>query len=39
MQIKDGWPAYLRRTCNIGGFSGGKDYNAYQHAFARLLRD
>ena len=37
--IKVGWPADIRRTRHIGDFTRWKDHNAYQRAFARLLRD
>jgi hypothetical protein len=38
MQIKEGWPAYLR-TRNIGDFTRWKDRDSYQQAFQRLLHD
>jgi hypothetical protein len=34
-----GWPALVRRSRNIGDFTGWKDHDKYQAAFARLLRD
>jgi hypothetical protein len=34
-----GWPALVRRTRHIGDFTRWKDHDAYQVAFARLLRD
>ncbi|MGE5756049.1 MAG: hypothetical protein ACM35G_10100 [Planctomycetaceae bacterium] len=33
------WAAHIRRGRYIGDFSGWKDHDAYQEAFARLLRD
>jgi hypothetical protein len=34
-----GWPALVRRTRHIGDFTHWKDHDAYQAAFARLLKD
>jgi hypothetical protein len=39
MQVKTGWPALLKNSRNIGEFQLWKDHDAYQKAFARLLRD
>lgn len=39
MRIKSGWPALIRNTRHIGDFREWKEYDAYQKAFARLLRD
>ena len=39
MNIEEGWPALIRNTRNIGDFTRWKDHDAYQKAFARLLRD
>jgi uncharacterized protein YjbI with pentapeptide repeats len=39
MQAKTGWPALLKNSRNIGEFQLWKDHDAYQKAFARLLRD
>jgi hypothetical protein len=39
MQIDVGRAADIRRQRHIGDFTRWKDYDAYQHAFARLLRD
>jgi hypothetical protein len=39
MEIENGWPADIRRTRHIGDFTNWKDHEAYQKAFARLLRD
>jgi hypothetical protein len=34
-----GWPALVRRTRHIGDFTRWKEHDAYQAAFARLLKD
>ena len=39
MNVKSGWPALIRNTRNIGDFRKWKNHDAYQRAFARLLRD
>ena len=39
MEIKSGWPALLRNTRNVGDFTRWKDYDSYQKAFDRLLRE
>lgn len=39
MKVDSGWPAHVKRTRNIGDFRKWKDHDAYQAAFARLLRD
>ena len=39
MSIEAGWPADIRRTRNVGDFRGWKDYDVYQAAFGRLMRD
>lgn len=39
MQVKEGWPAYLRNTRNIGDFTHWEDPAQYQQAFSRLLHD
>jgi uncharacterized protein YjbI with pentapeptide repeats len=39
MKIDTGWPADIRKTRNIGDFVKWKDYDAYEKAFERLLRD
>jgi hypothetical protein len=39
MEEKAGWAAHIRRTRNIGDFTYWKDYDKYQAAFERLLRD
>ena len=38
MDSEEGWPALNRNTCNIGDFTRWKRHDAYQKAFARLLR-
>jgi len=38
-EMKVGWPADVRRTRHIGDFTRWKDYDSYQKAFDRLLRD
>jgi TIR domain len=39
MQISMAWAADIRRMRHITDFTEWKDYNAYQKAFNRLLRD
>jgi len=39
MQIDVGWAADIRRQRHIGDFTQWKEYDAYQQAFTRLLRD
>ncbi len=39
METEQAWAASLRRTRHIGDFRTWKDHDAYQKAFARLLRD
>ena len=39
MDSTTAWAAHIKRTRNIGDFSQWKDHDAYQKAFARLLRD
>jgi hypothetical protein len=39
MQATIPWAADLRRNRHIGDFAHWKDYNTYQRAFTRLLRD
>lgn len=39
MTQQTGWPALIRRTRHIGDFRSWESYDAYQQAFARLLRD
>jgi hypothetical protein len=39
MQINVGWAADIRRQRHIGNFTQWKAHDAYQQAFARLLRD
>lgn len=39
MQVKEGWPAYLRNTRNIGDFTRWKEHDSYQKALQRLLSD
>jgi uncharacterized protein YjbI with pentapeptide repeats len=39
MNIPTGWPADIRRTRHIGDFHAWRTHDAYQTAFARLLRD
>jgi hypothetical protein len=38
-KIKEGWPAYISNTRNIGDFRGWESEGKYQKAFKRLLRD
>ncbi|HEY0736055.1 MAG TPA: toll/interleukin-1 receptor domain-containing protein [Herpetosiphonaceae bacterium] len=39
IESRQGWPAVLRETIHLGDFRQWKDHDAYQAAFARLLRD
>lgn len=39
MEIKEGWPAKVRRTRHIGDFSDWKNHDSYKKAFERLMRD
>ena len=39
MKTEQAWAAHVQRTRHIGDFCGWKDHDAYQKAFARLLRD
>jgi hypothetical protein len=39
LTTNEAWAAKLRRSRNIGDFRAWKDHDAYQTAFARLLRD
>jgi hypothetical protein len=39
MKIDSGWPSDIKRTRHIGDFKKWKDYDSYQQAFERLLRD
>ena len=39
MQTSTSWAADIRRMRHITDFTDWKDYDAYQKAFARLLRD
>jgi uncharacterized protein YjbI with pentapeptide repeats len=39
MEIKEGWPADIRRTRHIGDFRQWREHDEYQKAFDRLLRD
>ena len=39
MEIKNGWPADIRRSRHIGDFCNWKSHDQYQMAFERLLRD
>jgi hypothetical protein len=39
LESRQGWPAVVQDTINIGDFRQWKDHFAYQVAFARLLRD
>jgi hypothetical protein len=38
-ETKEAWAAQLRRSRHIGNFSAWKDYDAYQKALQRVLRD
>lgn len=39
MHTSQAWAADIRRTRHIGNFTQWKDYDQYQEAFQRLLRD
>jgi hypothetical protein len=39
LEIDTGWPALIKRTRHIGDFTGWRDHDLYQTAFARLMRD
>ena len=39
INVKEGWPALIRNTRNIGDFTFWKQHDAYQKALDRLLRD
>jgi hypothetical protein len=39
MKINTGWPALIKNSRNIGDFKKWKEYDAYQKALNRLLRD
>ena len=39
MESKEGWPALLKHTRNIGDFTHWGDHDSYRKAFDRLLRD
>jgi uncharacterized protein YjbI with pentapeptide repeats len=39
MNRNEGWPAFIKRTRQIGDFSKWKDHDAYQKSFKRLTRD
>jgi hypothetical protein len=39
LEIKEGWPAKVRRTRHIGDFSDWKNHDSYKRAFERLMRD
>jgi hypothetical protein len=39
LQSNIGWALHIRRTRHIGNFTDWKDYDSYQQAFERLLRD
>ena len=39
MKIETGWPADIRRSRHIGDFRKWKNYDSYEKAFSRLLRD
>ena len=39
MDIASGWPALIRNTRHIGDFRHWKEHDAFESAFARLLRD
>ena len=39
MEIKDGWPALIRNTRNIGDFTRWMDHDAYRKGLERLLHD
>lgn len=39
MDIKTGWPKYIRNTRNIGDFTNWRDRDSYERGFDKLLRD
>jgi hypothetical protein len=39
METTEAWAADIRRTRNIGDFTGWEDHGRYVKAFQRLLRD
>ena len=39
METDESWAADIRRTRHIGDFTNWKDYDSYQQAFKRLIRD
>jgi hypothetical protein len=39
LKCETGWPADIQRTRHIGDFTRWKDYDAYQKALERVLRD
>jgi hypothetical protein len=39
MEVKDGWPAAVRRNRHMGDFSEWKSHDSYRKAFERLMRD
>ena len=39
MDSTTAWATHIKRTRHIGDFTNWKDHDAYQKAFARLLRD
>lgn len=39
MDVKEGWPAAVRRNRHIGDFSDWKNHDSYRKAFDRLMRD
>ena len=39
MRTRQAWAADIRKQRHIGDFTCWKDHDAYQKAFARLLRD
>lgn len=39
MEAEEAWAADIRRTRNIGDFSGWKAHDKYKKAFERLMRD
>jgi hypothetical protein len=39
MDCNQAWAADIRRSRHIGDFTGWKNHDSYQKAFARLMRD
>jgi hypothetical protein len=39
LEIDEAWPALVKDTRNVGGFTRWKDHDSYRTAFDRLLRD